>query len=81
MHDVLALYQLRQIWGFIKEVGQYGIRISFCQFRANIDARPFVNMACREFNIFYEEHMYGCPMGLYANIVAYSQFGETLIFE
>lgn len=45
-----------------------GIRMSFANFRANMIAGPFADIACREFNVLYEEHIYGCQMGLYAGI-------------
>lgn len=37
---------------------------------ADMDARPFTDIARRNFNILYEEHICGCPMGLYASIGA-----------
>lgn len=40
----------------------------FAIFEIDTVAEPFGDMACREFNVLYKEHMYGCPMGLYASI-------------
>lgn len=49
-----------------------GIRMSFANFRANMIVGPFANRAYREFNSLYEEHIYGCQMGLYAGIDVWS---------
>lgn len=58
-----------------------GIRMSFANFRANMIVGPFADMACREFNVLYEERIHGCQMGLYAGIGVWSQFGEELTFR
>lgn len=45
-----------------------GYRISFVNFKAKLEARPFPDVACGEFSILYEKHMYERLGRLYANV-------------
>lgn len=46
-----------------------------------MDAMPFTDVACRQLNIYYEEHGYRCPTGLYMSVSVSAQFGKSLVFR
>lgn len=51
----------------------WALGCSFPNFDVNTVVRSLPYIACRELNVLYEEHKYGCPIGLYSSIGAWSQ--------